>query len=196
MTDPSFLAEKGTWTWRRSELPPHRRRNADVRRHQRQAPWTLKGVKRGHASKALAHKAGEEVVKLMQNCYNGFVPDMKLLLDYADYYADLMHRNGMDAIGFDGFESTVYQNHGYYAVRIFCRRLFDTYARLSGGKAPRVTGSNVFAGAWEYMNACNVGGGDNMFNARQRTPGDRRQGHRQRLQQQLLPRHFRHPGLA
>ena len=60
------------------------------------APWTLKGVKRGHASKAAAHKAGDELVKLQQNCYNGFVPDMKLLLDYADYYADLMVRNGMD----------------------------------------------------------------------------------------------------
>ena len=67
-----------------------------------------------------------------------FDPDMTRLLDYADYYADLMYRNGMDAINFDGFESTVYQNHGYYAVRIFCRRLFETYARLSGGNIQKV----------------------------------------------------------
>ena len=100
------------------------------------APWTLKGVKRGHASKAVAHKAGDELVKLQQNCYNGFVPDMKLLLDYADYYADLMDRNGMDIINFDGFESTLYQNHGYYAVRVFCRRLFETYHKLTGGNIP------------------------------------------------------------
>ena len=75
-----------------------------------------------------------------------------------------MYRNGMDTINFDGFESTLYQNHGYYAVRIFCRRLFETYAKLTGGRFPRVTGSCVFAGAWEYMNVCDVGGGNNMFN--------------------------------
>jgi len=126
----------------------------------------------------------------MQNCYNGFVPDMKRLLDYADYYADLMYRNGMDAIGFDGFESTVYQNHGYYAVRIFCRRLFETYARLTGGKVPRVTGSNVFTGAWEYMNACNVGGGITCSMQAQDS-GVSKQGHRQRFQPQLLSRHLR-----
>ena len=166
VTDPSFLAEKGTWT--QGDDSNYLRIGGEMLRYagiSETAPWTLKGVKRGHASKAQAHKAGDEVVKLMQNCYNGFVPDMKLLLDYADYYADLMCRNGMDAINFDGFESTVYQNHGYYAVRVFCRRLFESYAKLTGGKAPRVTGSNVFTGSWEYMNACNVGGGDNMFNA-------------------------------
>ncbi|MCX6927916.1 MAG: hypothetical protein NT154_32610 [Verrucomicrobia bacterium] len=167
VTDPSFLAEKGTWT--QGDDSNYLRIGGEMLRYEGisdSAPWTLKGIKRGHASQAVAHPAGDELVKLMQNCYNGFVPDMKRLLDYADYYADLMYRNGMDAIGFDGFESTVYQHHGYYAVRIFCRRLFETYARLSGGKVPRVTGSNVFTGSWEYMNACNVGGGDNMFNAR------------------------------
>jgi hypothetical protein len=85
------------------------------------------------------------------NSYHGYAPDMKLLLDYADYYAHLMYSNRMESIDFDGLESTLYQNHGYYAVRVFMRRLFETYARLTGGKAPRVTGSNVFAGAWEYV---------------------------------------------
>jgi hypothetical protein len=167
VTDPSFLADKGTWT--QGDDSNYLRIGGEMLRYagiSETAPYTLKGVQRGHASKALPHKAGDEIVKLMQNCYNGFVPDIERLPEYADYYADLMVRNGMDAIGFDGFESTVYQNHGYYGTRIFCRRLFETYARLTGGKAPRVTGSNVFAGAWEYMNACNVGGGDNMFNAR------------------------------
>jgi hypothetical protein len=166
VTDPSFLAEKGTWTM--GDDSNYLRIGGEMLRYDglsATAPFTLQGVKRGHASKAVAHQAGDELVKLQQNCYNGFVPDMQLLLDYADYYADLMYRNGMDAIGFDGFESTVYQNHGYYAVRIFCRRLFETYARLTGGKVPRITASNVFTGSWEYMNACNVGGGDNMFNA-------------------------------
>lgn len=164
VTDPSFLAEMGTW--QRGDDSNYLRIGQEMLKYEgisEQAPWTLQGVKRGHASQATAHKAGVEVVKLMQNCYNGFAPDMTLLLEYADYYAELMHRNGMDTIDFDGFESTVYQHHGYYAVRIFCRRLFERYHELTGGNWPRVTTSNVFPGSWEYLNVCNIGGGGNMF---------------------------------
>lgn len=166
VTDPSFLAENGTWP-----------KNGDGQNYLRigtemmiykgisdSAPWTLGGVKRGHASRAVAHKAGDELAKLMQNCYNGFAPDMTLMLDHAEYYADLMVRNGMDTINFDGFESTLYQNHGYYGVRVFCRRLFETYHKLTQGRYPRVTGSCVFPGSWEYLNVCDVGGGNHMFN--------------------------------
>ncbi|HEY3779969.1 MAG TPA: hypothetical protein VGL56_02720 [Fimbriimonadaceae bacterium] len=164
VTDPSFLADKGTWT--EGDDSNYLRIGSEMLRYtgiSKTAPWTLTGVERGHGSKALPHKAGDEVAKLMQNCYNGFVPDIAHLPAYADYYADLACRNGLDGLDFDGFESTVYQNQGYYAVRLFCRHLFDTYAKLSHGKALHITGSNVFTGAWEYMNACNVGGGDNMF---------------------------------
>lgn len=167
VTDPSFLAEKGTWHW--GDDSNYLRIGSEMLRYESisdSPPWILKGIKRGHASKAQAHKAGDEVAKLMQNCYNGFVPDMKLLLDYADWYAALMERSGMDIIGFDGFESTIYQNHGYYGVRVFCRRLFETYSKLTGGRTPYIyVPSNVFAGSWEYMTACNIGGGARMFDA-------------------------------
>jgi hypothetical protein len=166
VTEPAFLAENGTWPINGSGAN-YIRVGTEMMMYSsisESAPWTLKGVKRGHASKPVEHMAGDELVKLQQNCYNGFVPDMKRLPDYADYYADLMARNGMELIDFDGLESTVYQNHGYYAVRIFMRRLFDTYHKLTG-KYPRVTGSNVFGGAWEFMDACNVGGGNNMYNS-------------------------------
>jgi len=164
VTDPSFLAEKGTW--HEGDNSNYLRIGGEMLRYEgisSSAPWTLTGIKRGHASKAEPHKAGDELVKLMQNCYNGFVPDMKLMLDYADYYADLMARNGMDSIGFDGYESMTYQGHGYYAYKVFNHRLFESYHKLMG-RYPQVTGSNVFGGCWEYMNACNVGGGGNMFN--------------------------------
>ncbi len=167
VTDPSFLAENTTWP-KNGGSENYIRVGPEMMMYSGisdTAPWTLKNVKRGHASKAVPHKAGAELVKLMQNCYNGFVPDMKLMLDYADYYANLMARNGMDSIGFDGFESTIYQNHGYYAVRVFCRRLFEDYYKLTGGKYPYVGGSCVFPGAWEYWNSCNVGGGNNMFDS-------------------------------
>jgi hypothetical protein len=165
VTDPSFLAETGTWPMGNdSNFLRIGEELLEYGGISETAPWTLKGIKRGYATQAQAHKAGDELVKLQQNCYHGFAPDMVRLPEYAEYYADLMYRNGMDTINFDGFESTLYQNQGYFAVRIFCRRLFETYAKLSGGRFPRVTGSCVFAGAWEYMNVCDLGGGNNMFN--------------------------------
>ncbi|MBI1370181.1 MAG: hypothetical protein GC162_16200 [Planctomycetes bacterium] len=163
VTDPSFLAETGTWP---SPNGNYLRIGGEMLTYtgiSDSAPWTLQGVKRGHASKAVEHKAGDEVVKLMQNCYNGFVPDMKLLMDYAEYYADLMARNGMDNIGFDGFESMTYQNHGYYAFRVFCRRLYETYHQRTGKWPTITTTSNVFAGSWAYLASCNIGGGGHMF---------------------------------
>src|SRR5438874_2259956 len=60
----------------------------------------------------------------------------------------------------------MYQQQGYYGVRTFCRRLFETYNKLTNGQWPRVTASCVFGGAWEYLNVCDLGGGGNMFNPR------------------------------
>jgi hypothetical protein len=165
VTDPSFLAEKGTWP--QGDGSNYLRVGGEMMRYDgisESAPWILKGIKRGHASKALAHNAGDELVKLMQNCYNGFVPDMKLLPAYANDYVDLMVRNGMDTINYDGYEVMCYTNHGNYAFKVFNRHLFEGY-HAKTGKWPRVTGSNVFGGAWEYMNVCDLGGGDNMFNS-------------------------------
>ena len=165
VTDPSFLAEQGTWP--RGDDSNYLRIGGEMLRYEgisEKAPWTLKISKRGHASKAQSHKAGDELVKLQQNCYNGFVPDMRLLLDYADDYADLMVRNGMDTINFDGYEVMAYTGHGYYAFNVFNRRLFERYHALTG-KWPRVTGSNIFGGAWGFFNVCDLGGGGNMFNA-------------------------------
>jgi hypothetical protein len=165
VTDPSFLAEKGTWP--RGDDSNYLRVGGETMRYEgisESAPWILKGIKRGHASKPLAHKAGDELVKLQQNCYNGFVPDMKLMLEYADDYVELMVRNGMDTINYDGYEVMSYTNHGYYAFKVFNRRLFEGY-HAKTGEWPRVTGSNIFGGAWEYLNVCDLGGGDNMFNS-------------------------------
>ncbi len=165
VTDPSFLAEDGTWPMRDgantlrigTELI-HYDGISDA------APYTLRGIKRGFdGTTAQAHKANDEVAKLQMDCYNGFCPDMSQMLAYADYYAQVMSENGMRYIDFDGLESTLYQNQGYYGVRRFYRRFFDTYGKLTGGLVPRVMGSCVFAGGWEYMSVCDVGGGNNMF---------------------------------
>jgi len=165
VTDPSYLAEDGTWPMRDgantlrigSELLTYTGISETP-------PYIIKGIKRGQCgTKAMSHNAGDELAKLQMNCYNGFAPDMDLMLTYADYYALVMAQNGMQYVDFDGLESTLYQGQGYLGVRRFFRRLFDSYAKLTGGKTIRVMASAVFAGGWEYNSVCNVGGDNNMF---------------------------------
>jgi hypothetical protein len=164
VTDPSFLAEKGCCHENQKNVLRIGTELLTYDGISDAAPWTLKAVKRGiNGTRATAHAAGDELVKLQINCYHGFVPDMKLMLDYADLYAKRLSDLGMEYIDFDGFESCMYQNHGDYAFKIFCRRLFDTYSRLTGGKYLRLMGSTICEGNWHYMSVCNVGGGNHMF---------------------------------
>ena len=164
--DPSFLAEVGTWPY--GDSKGYLRIGSEMLTYTgitSSAPYTLQGVVRGFAgSTPAAYNPGQELVKLQQNAYNGFTADMTLMLDYADYYAYLMAQNGMEQIGYDGLESALYQNQGYYGVRVFLRRFFETYSQLTGATSFRAMPSALFAGGWEYLNAAPLGGGPNMFN--------------------------------
>ena len=164
VTDPSFLAEKGTWHDNDMNVLRIGTELLSYDGISQTGPWTLTGVKRAqYGTQASTHSAGDELVKLQITCYQGFIPDMKLMLQYADLYAERMVSMGMEYVDFDGLESCMYQNHGDFAFKTFFHRLFDTYHRLSGGKYPRVMGSCVCEGNWHYMSVCNVGGGNNMF---------------------------------
>jgi hypothetical protein len=164
VTDPSFLAEKGTWHDNNMNVL---RIGAELLTYDgvtRSAPWTLQNVKRGQfGTNASAHAAGDELVKLQITCYHGFIPDMKLMTTYADYYAQRLSDLGMEYVDFDGFESCMYQNQGDYAFKVFLERLFETYHQLSGGRYLRIMGSTIAEGSWHYMSVCNVGGDRNMF---------------------------------
>jgi len=165
VTDPSYLSEDGTWPMRDGSntlrIGTELIKYTGISDH---APYVLNGIQRGQdGTKAQSHRAGDQVSKLQMNCYNGFVPDIEGMLDYADYYAKVMAENGMAYIDFDGLESTLYQNQGYFGVRRFLRRFVDSFGKLTGGSAPRIMGSCVFPGGWEFMSVCNVGGGNNMF---------------------------------
>jgi hypothetical protein len=164
VANPSFFAEKGTWHDNDMNVCRIGTELLTYDGMTTNAPWTLLNVKRGQfGTKASAHTAGDELAKLQITCYHGFIPDMQLLKTYADYYAQRLNELGMEYVDFDGFESCMYQNQGDYAFKVFLRRLFDSYQKLSGGKYLRVMGSTVTEGSWHYMSVCNVGGGGNMF---------------------------------
>lgn len=164
VTDPSFLAEKGTWHDNEKNVLRIGTELLTYDGVTDVSPYALKAVKRGiNGTQASAHAAGDELVKLQINCYHGFVPDMKMLLSYADLYAKRLNDLGMEYVDFDGLESCMYQNHGDYAFKVFMRRLFDSYQKLSGNKYLRIMGSSICEGSWHYMSVCNVGGGNHMF---------------------------------
>jgi len=192
VTDPSFLAEKGTWPiGDDSNVIQIGGELVQYDGISTAEPWTLSRVKRGFGdTKAQAHRSGNPVVKLQQNCYGGFCPDMTLMVKYADYYAAVMAENGMEYIDFDGLESTLYMNQGYYGVRMFMRRFFETFAKLTGGRAPRVMGAGIMPGEWEFVGSCNVGGGNNMFDPIENHWGTEGKDVRHSFQNSFLPPTF------
>ena len=160
----SFLNEKGAWDDNHTNVLRIGTELITYEGVTTEKPYTLTGVKRGaYRTEATSHWPGEEVAKLQINCYHGFVPNLKLQDQYADYYAKWLIDGGMNYIDFDGFESFTYQGHGQYSFKRFLRQLFDKYHKM-GGSYLRVMGSCVFEGNWHYMSVCNVGGGNHMFN--------------------------------
>jgi hypothetical protein len=164
VTDPSFLAEKGTWHDNETNVLRIGSELLTYDGISSKAPWTLQNVKRGqYGTLASVHRAGDELVKLQITCYHGFIPDMKLLKEYADLYAKRLTDLGTQFVDFDGLESCMYQNQGDYAFKTFFREVCTRYAHLNGGRYPRFMGSCVTEGNWLYMSICDVGGGNNMF---------------------------------
>lgn len=164
VADTSYLNEFGTWHSPGRNVLKIGKELLTYAGVTRTPPYTLTGIARGaYGTVAGPHRKGDVVTKLQMNAYQGFIPNMTLQQEYALYYANLLRDNGMDYIDFDGFESFVYQGHGYYSFKKFLRALFENYHRL-GGKYLRLMGSAVFEGNWHYMSVCNVGGGNHMYN--------------------------------
>lgn len=164
VADTSHLGEFGTWHANDRNVLKIGKELLTYEGVTKTPPYTLQGVTRGaYGTKAQAHKSGDMLGKLQMNCYKGFVPDMNLQDDYADYYARLLVDGGMNYVDFDGQESFMYQGHGQYAFKRFYRNLIAKF-REHGGDYLRVMGSGIMDGNWLYMSTGNVGGGNIMFN--------------------------------
>jgi len=164
VADTSWLNEHGTWHCNKLNVLKLGKELLTYEGVTTTKPYTLTGVKRGaYKTVAQSHKAGTQLGKLQMNCYNGFVPDMNLQDDYANYYAKLLIDGGMNYVDFDGQESYMYQGHGTYSFKRFYRELFTKFKEY-GGDYLRVMGSGVMDGNWLYLSNCNIGGGTNMFN--------------------------------
>lgn len=163
VADTSYLNERGSWDDNNTNALKIGKELITYDGVTTTKPYMLTGVKRGaYKTTAQPHTSGEMVAKLQLNCYRGFIPDIYLQDEYADFYAKLLVDGGMNYIDFDGYESCVYQGHGQYAFKRFTGELYRKFLEY-GGEYLRIMGSCVFEGNWHYMSICNVGGGNRMY---------------------------------
>lgn len=114
-------------------------------------PWRLEGLVRGQFKTSKAnHKVGDQVDKLANNSYNGFLPDIYLQQQYAKRLAEVCNETGIDLMDFDGFEGLEITGHGTYGQNKFSTQWYKGLDRDR-----LVCGSNTghfFWHIYSYMN--------------------------------------------
>ena len=91
----------------------------------KEAPYKLLDCTRGkYGTKVSAHKTGEKVEKLVNNCYASFYPNYYLQDKYADRYAEICKETGIGLIDFDGLidGGGVATGHGVFGSGRFIER--------------------------------------------------------------------------
>ena len=86
----------------------------------------LKGCKRGaFGTKAVAHKQGEEVARLMSHGYKVFFPDINLQDQMAKNLARFFNEANLKRISFDGIEGGLASGHGRYGGDRFVKVFYE-----------------------------------------------------------------------
>jgi hypothetical protein len=80
-----------------------------------EAPWRLLDCQRGaFDTKAMAHKTGDEISKLLDHAYKVFLTDADLTKEMSKTLADLYNQTGLRQISFDGLEGNRSTGLGTY----------------------------------------------------------------------------------
>lgn len=136
-------------------------------------PYYLKKVKRGYwGTTAYAHASGDTVYKLQVTInygYDGLIPNLDLQDKIAAYFATVADKSGLQFMDLDGQEFLFNNGHGYYSVKRFFRKMFES----AENKIPylRISGATLSEGSWHYQSVWNVGGGTNMYDLKTRQWG-------------------------
>lgn len=86
----------------------------------------LKECKRGaFGTKAVAHKKGEQVARLMSHGYKVFFPDINLQDEMAKNLAKFFNEGNLKRISFDGIEGGLACGHGRYGCDRFVKVFYD-----------------------------------------------------------------------
>lgn len=86
----------------------------------------LKDCKRGaFGTKAVTHKKGEQVARLMSHAYKVFFPDINLQDQMAKNLANFFNEANLKRISFDGIEGGLASGHGRYGSDRFVKVFYD-----------------------------------------------------------------------
>lgn len=108
----------------------------------------LKDCKRGaFGTKAVKHKKGEKVSRLMSHGYKVFFPDINLQDQMAKNLANFYNEANLKRISFDGIEGGLASGHGRYGSDRFVKVFFDNL------KNPNIVAnsSDVTHFGWHYF---------------------------------------------
>ena len=108
----------------------------------------LKECKRGaFGTKAVKHKKGEKVSRLMSHGYKVFFPDINLQDQMAKNLAKFFNEANLKRISFDGIEGGLASGHGRYGSDRFVKVFFDHL------KDPNIVAnsSDVTHFGWHYF---------------------------------------------
>ncbi len=98
-------------------------------------PWKLTGCVRGaFDTKAVAHKNGDNIGKLMDHPYKVFLSDADLSDEIAKNIARLFNETGLLQVSFDGLEGVWSTGMGQYARNLFTKTWFDNLKPELRGK--------------------------------------------------------------
>ncbi|RTE53563.1 hypothetical protein EHW67_11185 [Arenibacter aquaticus] len=113
-----------------------------------QGELVLKECKRGaFGTKAVEHKKGEKVSRLMSHGYKVFFPDINLQDQMAKNLATFFNEANLKRISFDGIEGGLASGHGRYGSDRFVKVFFDHL------KDPHIVAnsSDVTHFGWHYL---------------------------------------------
>ena len=106
----------------------------------KEKPYKLLGCTRGQfGTKVTAHKVGDKIDKLLNNCYSGFFPDIRLGSVYGKRLAEVCNETGIALMDFDGYYGGSPTGHGCLGASMFLKQWFeglDQKGIISCGSSP------------------------------------------------------------
>jgi len=111
------------------------------------APYKLEGCKRGaFGTKAISHKKGATIARLIDYPYKTFYPDMNLQNEMIDNLVKFFNETGVSHLDFDGHEGTYATGYGDAAKDYFALRF------IKGVNHPVVNGTSRSGHFYWHLN--------------------------------------------
>lgn len=119
----------------------------------KEAPYRLMDCTRGQFGTVVsAHKAGDKIDKLQNDCYQGFYVDINMTPVYANRLSDVVNETTIGLMDFDGFNGDWQTGHGPYGAARF---VHDWFFNLK--EYPVTAGSSVSHYFWHVYTFMNWG---------------------------------------